>query len=201
VDAIFVGNHGLEIGGKQFKFVHPEAERLATRMGQVCEAVEDAVAGWRGARVENKRLTATVHVRDCSVRDWLPIEGAIRTVVRPVEDLFCVGTGRAAFDISPRIGWDKGSALKYMERELAMEDAVTVCVGDDETDEAMFRAAPNGITVRVHPNGPTEALYSLPDSSAVTELFEWLADTLDSSPRRSVMRRSRAVLSRGVAVS
>lgn len=200
VDAILGGNHGLEIGGKQFDFVHPEAQRLTDRLQHVCVAVEHAIAHWPGAWVENKLLTATVHVRDCSVDDWIPIRDSIRSVVRPMDDVFCMATGRAAFDITPRIGWDKGSALKYIVRESAIEDVLTLCVGDDETDETMFRAVPNGISIRVCPNGESDAMYSLPEAAAVTELFEWIADTLESSPRRSTLRLNGGCISRRTPV-
>jgi trehalose 6-phosphate phosphatase len=190
VDAVFAGSDGLEISGKGFNFIHPEAERLAPQMHDVCRGVEEVLAPWPGAWVDDKRLTATVHVRNCAVDDWNCIRDAIRSVVRPIDDLFCLRGGRAAFEISPRIGWNKGSALKYIERELAMEDALTVCVGDDDTDEPMFHAVVNGISVRVGASGESDALYTLPDTAALTDHLHSIADTLDAStPLRSTSYR------------
>jgi len=198
-DAIFAGNDGLEIGGKGFQFVHPEAERLCPRMQELCQAIEEVVEGWPGAWVENKRLTASVHVRNCPVDEWNSIRDAIRLVVRPVDDVFCLRGGRAAFEIAPRIGWDKGSALKYIERELAIEDALTLCIGDDESDEAMFRAVTNGITVRIAPTGETDALYSLPDTAAQTALLEWIAD-MPASTARTSYRLTGMAMARPVGI-
>jgi trehalose 6-phosphate phosphatase len=199
VDAIFAGNDGLEIGGNGFQFVHPEAERLCPQMQEMCHAIEEAVGGWPGAWVENKRLTAAVHVRNCPVDDWNAIRDAIRLVVRPVDDVFCLRGGRAAFEIAPRIGWDKGSALKYIERELAIEDALTLCIGDDDSDEPMFRAVTNGITVRIAPTGETDALYSLPDTAALTALLEWIAD-MPSSTSRTSYRLSGMAMARPAGI-
>jgi trehalose 6-phosphate phosphatase len=191
-DAIFAGNQGLEIGGKGFDFVHPEAERVTSQVRQVCETLQSIIAAWPGAWVQDKRLTAAVHVRDCSVDHWTKIRDAIRTVVRPIDDLFCLRAARAAFEISPRIGWDKGSALKYIERQLGTHDSLTLCIGDDDTDEPMFRAVSNGIGVRVGPTGETDALYTLPDTAALTELFEWIAETVETTPRRTGLSRFHA---------
>ena len=67
------------------------------------------------------------------------------------EDMFGLRSGRAALEIYPRLGWDKGSAVKYIARMLGLERALPICFGDDTTDESMYRALPNGITVNVGP--------------------------------------------------
>jgi trehalose 6-phosphate phosphatase len=184
VNAIYAGNHGLEINGRGFDFVHPEGERLAPKLRNICEAVREAVSAWPGAWVEDKRLTATVHMRECPTDQWMAIRDAIRTVVRPVDDVFFLRNGRAAFEIAPRTGWDKGSAVRYIERELQLEEALIFCIGDDETDETMFRALPDGITIRVAPNGDSEAQYSLENSAAVLDLFERITETVAGPPKR-----------------
>src|SRR5437763_1517988 len=57
------GNHGLEIEAGRFRFVHPQAEAAAPRLGLACSALENAIGKWRGAWVEHKRLSATLHYR------------------------------------------------------------------------------------------------------------------------------------------
>lgn len=194
IDAICSGNHGLEIGGRGFDFVHPEAARLAPKLRQMCGAIEDAIAPWPEAWIEDKHLTATVHMRGCPTDQWMAIRDAIRSVVRPVDDVFFLRNGRAAFEIAPRTGWDKGSAVRYIERELQLEDALILCVGDDETDESMFRSVPDGITVRVAPNGDSDAQYSLENSAAVLDLFERIADGVNPPKQRMYGTAFRPVL-------
>ena len=183
IDAIFAGNHGLEIAGGQFNFVHPEAERLSAQLAKLCDAIEEAISPWPGARLENKRFTAAVHMRECPVDDRQRVRDAIRSIVRPVDDVFMLRSGRAAFEITPRIGWDKNSALKYIARELAVEDALTLCIGDEETDVT------GGVTVRVCPSDGTETVYSLGGAHAVTELLNGVAHTLENAPPKPALCR------------
>lgn len=189
IDAIFAGNHGLEIAGGPFNFVHPEAERLAPQLARLCEAMEQAIAPWAGVRLENKRVTATVHLRDCPVDDRCQVRDAIRSVVRPVDDIFTLCSGRATFEITPRIGWDKGSAIKYILRELAVEDALTLCIGDEESQDLT-----GGITVRVCPSDGLERTYSLPSAPSIAELLGGVAQALENAPPRSAAR----LLARGL---
>src|SRR5438045_4317469 len=103
--------------------------------------------------------------------DWPPLISLVRTHIAAFEKMFGFRSGRAALEIYPKIGWDKGSAVKYLRRMLDLEDAVTICLGDDTTDESMFLALPNDITVRVGPAADTAARFTLSSVDDVTEFL------------------------------
>lgn len=202
VPAIFAGNHGIEITGPGIEFVHPDATAFSPRLAGLCSQLEENIHPWPGAWVENKIWTATVHMRAVPVEQWPPLISSVRTCLASAEDLFGFRSGRCALEIFPRIGWDKGSALKYLQRTLGLEDALTICLGDDTTDESMFAAAPNGITVRVGPPAGTCANFSLPAVEDVTAMLACLADVLSTAPVPSaVWRAPRGGLCRGYAVA
>ena len=48
-----------------------------------------------------------------------------------------------ALEIGPRVPWDKGKALRCIRANEGPFDAC-VCVGDERTDESMFRANEKG---------------------------------------------------------
>jgi trehalose-phosphatase len=50
-----------------------------------------------------------------------------------------VRQGKDALELVPYVDWDKGSALRYIRQEAGPFDAC-LCLGDDVTDDAMFRA-------------------------------------------------------------
>jgi trehalose-phosphatase len=172
IDAIYGGNHGIEICGPGIDFVHPDAAAFSMRMNRLCSELESVIRPWPGAWVENKVWTSTVHMRAVPVENWPPLVSAIRTCLASEEDLFGFRTGRSALEIYPRIGWDKGSAVKYLIRTLGIEDALTICFGDDTTDESMFAAVSNGISVRVGPAAQTCAAFCLPSVDDVTNVLE-----------------------------
>ncbi len=57
----YAGNHGLELLRNGSLAVHPVASKRATLVGESCSALEAALDSVPGVRIENKRLTATVH--------------------------------------------------------------------------------------------------------------------------------------------
>lgn len=193
VDAIYGGNHGLEISGPNIHFLHPEAMLFSAKLKSMQDGIADAIAPWPEAWVENKRWTATVHMRSVAGEHWPDITDAVAAAVGQAEDWFTLRKGHAAVEVIPRIGWDKGSAVHYLRRELALEDAVTVCLGDDRTDETMFAALPAGITIRVGYSEDTTANYYVESVTEATRVLELILLELEGSgTRRSSWRMPTA---------
>ena len=148
IDAIYGGNHGIEIAGRDIDFVHPQATMFGDRLNRICAELERQLKTWPEAWVENKQWTATVHMRAVPFDRWPELIASVRSHMLGSEDMFGIRSGRAALEIYPRLGWDKGSAVKYIVRTLGLERALPICFGDDATDETMYRALPNGVTVK-----------------------------------------------------
>lgn len=192
VDAIYSGNHGIEISGRDIDFVHPQAATFSDRLNRLCAEMEQCLAPWPGTWVENKQWTATVHMRAVPFDDWPELIASVRSHMLGNEDLFGLRSGRAALEIYPRLGWDKGSAVKYIARTLGLERALPICFGDDATDESMYRALPNGITVNVGPRAQTDAVFSLDGVEDVTQFLEQLLTEIEAPvSRTSVWRPPR----------
>ncbi|MBI4909696.1 MAG: trehalose-phosphatase, partial [Acidobacteria bacterium] len=145
---VFGGNHGLEIHAPDFQFVEPEACRHEPELRRILSQLEDALIPYPRARIEDKTLTATVHVRGMSAVDALDVERAIRGVLVGYETFSC-RLGRMAFDIVPDTDWNKGQAIQLIRRRLGLEDALVLYAGDDISDEDAFRVLPEDITIKV----------------------------------------------------
>ena len=187
LDAVYAGNHGLEIFGKGLSFRHPEAEAARELLSEICWSFQASLDTWPGAWLEQKSLTATIHYRQAAEQDHQMIALAIRAHMQRFERLFAVRMGRQAVEIFPRLRWDKGAALRYIRQELGLQDSVCVCIGDDETDETVFAAFSEDICVRVNADGPTRARFQLRDSGEVLALLERLESSIrqmQDSPRR-----------------
>ena len=153
--------------------------------------MENYLAPWPEAWVENKQWTATVHMRAVPFDRWPGLIAAIRSHMLGDEDMFGLRSGRAALEIYPRLGWDKGSAVKYIARMLGLERALPICFGDDTTDESMYRALPNGITVNVGPRAQTDAAFSLDGGvEGVTRFLEQVLTEIEAPPSRSSVWRA-----------
>lgn len=174
----YAGNHGLEFEGES-PLSDPETTR--SMIQTVCERLETELGDIPGCKIENKEITATVHYR--MVED--DIEARIRSIVQTVladiesdDDASGLrGTpGSNIVEIRPAIEWDKGEAVRWFLRRCS-EECLPMYIGDDTTDEDVFRAiAPDGIGVHVG-NDETAATYRVDDVAEVTALLEWLVDT------------------------
>jgi trehalose-phosphatase len=159
LDCILAGNHGLEICGGGIGFVHERATELRHAVQCVSTDLEAALAGVLGVLVEDKGLTSTVHYRMAleELRGW--IEATVHMIVRPYTRWLGLHPARKAWEIRPRVEWNKGSALDLVVRSMADVDPLVVCAGDDVTDEDMYRALPESISIQVGGRRPTTARY------------------------------------------
>jgi trehalose 6-phosphate phosphatase len=172
---VYAGNHGLEIFGRDLRFVEPLAWSLRERLETLAGELEEELQGVPGAFVENKGLTASVHYRRVAPEDVPGIRAAVHAAAARHGALFRVSTGRKVLEIVPRTEWHKGAAARWINSQLSERPALSIYVGDDTTDEDAFRALPDEITIKVGAAGATCARYRLPDPAAVHEFLLWLA--------------------------
>ncbi|WP_436931553.1 trehalose-phosphatase [Halosimplex halobium] len=144
IDGIaYAGNHGLERRVDGERSVAPDARRSADAVARVCERLCDRLAHVPGVGIEDKDLTATVHVRDVP-DDRIPeVERTVRTTVEEAMaaggPAFEIRDGKAIREIRPAVDWDKGRAVRQLA-EAAPDGWLPLYVGDDVTDEDAFRA-------------------------------------------------------------
>jgi trehalose 6-phosphate phosphatase len=175
LDAVYAGNHGLEIRGRGIRYNHAQAEAARELLATVCTGLAVSLSPWKGAWVENKGLTATVHYRAIHPTDENTIVLAIRAHMQRFDAVFSVRGGRKAVEIYPRVTWGKGEAVQYIREHLRLTGGLCICIGDDETDESMFAAFPEEVCVRVTLDKPSRAAYYLNDCSEVLTTLEHLA--------------------------
>ena len=168
--AIFAGNHGLEIAGGGLDFEHEAARRLRPMIAQACEALEAASAPWQAAWVEDKGLTGTLHFRKVKTAYRETLLFAARRTLGAFGPNIAMRAGRDALEIRPRVAWDKGAALEYIYGHAGPFDCC-VCLGDDRTDESMFRAACCDVSVRVGSSRFTAAGFCLSGPAEVAQLL------------------------------
>lgn len=172
LDVILAGNHGMEIERDGVPFVHPEANALRRRVELACGDLERALEYVPGVFVENKGLTATVHYRlaPCGLAGW--IEVAVYSAMRRFARRLSIQPALKAWEIRPRIDWNKGSALRLVLRQIGADEPVVICAGDDAGDERMFEALSNSISIHVGTMGSTKARYCV---NSPAELAAFLA--------------------------
>lgn len=171
-ECIRAANHGLEIEGRGMRFVHEQAREMEAATDSFCWEAEGMLAGVPGIRVERKGLTATVHYRQAQAElaEW--VEATVHLALRPYAARLRARPARMAWEILPRVEWNKGKALEWIMRHLGEPEPMVVCAGDDVTDEDMFAAVPGGISIRVGERKQTAARYWVEDPAGLAGLLE-----------------------------
>jgi trehalose 6-phosphate phosphatase len=181
---IYAGNHGLEIFGRNLRFVEPIAWSQREQLETICSELDVELQTIDGAFVEYKGLTASVHYRLAAPADVPEIEAAIHAAVTRNGALFRVNRGLKVFEIIPRTDWNKGAAARWINNHVTQMPVLSIYLGDDTTDEDAFLALRGAVTIKVGPPSVTSAHYQLPDPSAVYEFLLWLAAQETSRLRR-----------------
>jgi trehalose 6-phosphate phosphatase len=120
-EIVYVGNHGFDLA--------PDAEAWAEKLDVFLDGVE-----W--PRLENKRLTATLHYRGLDEAEVLPQLELVAE--RANEAGFVPRFGRKMLEIMPPLEADKGTAVRTLLELHGLERALVS--GDDVTDLDAFRA-------------------------------------------------------------
>ncbi|MGV8074167.1 MAG: trehalose-phosphatase [Syntrophobacteraceae bacterium] len=187
--AVFLGNVGVTlIGCHGFEIIHPDGNlTVRSPTGNQIECMEKAIdAAFRlgiEEKLEVKTGSVALHTRGMPPGEAAQIEEMISQEWLRLT-LFDLGCRRFNGGIEIYCnGWNKAEAFKELLGSLPPE-TLPVYVGDDATDEDVFRILlQGGIGIRVgSPETPTAAKGFLPDCEAVRAfLGAWLS--LEASER------------------
>jgi alpha,alpha-trehalase len=145
----YAGCHGLEMEGPGIKFIHPQARAALPDLKTLKNEMLSLEKEFPGAVVEDKRLSVALHYRRVAGK-YLPLlrQRAIN-IGNKHPALYCQ-MGRKVYDFIPRVGWNKGQAVKRLVKKLSRYRPFPIYMGDDETDESAFRElSGRGLTILV----------------------------------------------------
>ncbi len=171
-----VGSHGAEF---KLKGSSPKIAGSARKqMGIIKELGKKIKACLKDAQcfyIEQKIVSVAVHYRNCSKKD-MPRLDDVRTLIGEVisEGGLDVIEGKKIIEVKSS-GINKGKAIAYMQKKLRQNgNQISLCVGDDITDEYMFSENTRGINIKVSagPDIQSRAGYYL---NNVGEVLKFLA--------------------------
>jgi len=182
-DIIYAGNHGLEIEGFGSSFLEPIAEEMRPFLKMLNQALSATLRGIKGAFVEDKGLTVSVHYRLVDDTE----EGRVKDTFRKVTDsLHVMGKikitqGKKVYEIRPPVDWDKGKSIAWLMAKCkefkGRGKALPIYLGDDLTDEDGFKVIErnDGISIFVGEESlQSAARYFLKSPEEVTQFLKML---------------------------
>jgi len=165
------GNHGLEPWAEDPRYIR-QAQRWVQQLAP-------RLSAYRGIVIENKTYSLSIHYR--AMRNKQQALQAIDRATRDLRGARRLG-GKLVVNILPRDAPTKGTALVRACRLLVCESALYV--GDDETDEDVFRALGRErlLGIRVGPAKGSRAAYCIKHQGEIDGLLRQLV-ALRSSVR------------------
>jgi trehalose 6-phosphate phosphatase len=162
----WIGSHGAEFDG-------PLTGQSAGRRDALAETLAPLVTAVPGALLEVKPASVAVHVRQ--VADPAAATALLASADAAVDPSLTKKPGKAVLEVAVTDA-DKGSAVTRLRGELGA--AAVVYLGDDRTDEDVFRRlGPDDAGIKVG-EGETAARYRVADPDAVVATLRQLADLL-----------------------
>lgn len=175
--AYYAGNHGFEIEGPNFRFLHPLLTKHRDELSLVVRRLRTSLSSFRGVLIENKGATISVHYRLVNQALVPKLKLSFFDVVHNVENIR-ITEGKMVLEVRPKIDWDKGKAANLILGKLKEPDLVFY-VGDDQTDEDAFRALQSFHTILIL-NGKltSSAKYYLRNQGEVETFLRWFGTNL-----------------------
>ncbi|MBU2574267.1 MAG: trehalose-phosphatase [Elusimicrobia bacterium] len=168
------GNHGIEIKGPGFAWRDAGAAKARNLVAGITAEMKDRFPPGTGVLVENKVFSASVHYRSLKAAYRRGFFGRMKALMSAQNGALRWRRGHKVFELLPRGAAHKGSAVKRLAGRLGRP--FVVGVGDDLTDEDMFRAlGRSGVTVRVGGRRPSFAAYFLEKQSDVLKLLRFIS--------------------------
>jgi len=149
----FIGNHGLE--GMN---IH---QKLKTRFQQVCkkwkeELIKD-ISDIEGVELEDKKYSLAIHYRRASDRSY--VKHSLWRCISRLSPFPKIILGKSVINLLPPSRLNKGISLRMAMKKLKVKRALYI--GDDQTDEDVFRLPSSILKIRVGRKNNSQAEFYL----------------------------------------
>lgn len=173
----YSGNHGLDIEGPGIKFLHHLCRRFKSRLIRVRDELILKTKGIKGAIVEYKTDSISLHYRLVKKRYVKKLKAIFDGVSGPYAEkgVIKISSGKKVWEIRLPLDWNKGDAagriISFLRKKN--KDILPVYLGDDATDEDVFKFLKNkkSLTVFVGRKKSSGAKYYLKSPREVKEFL------------------------------
>ncbi len=174
-----IGNHGLEglagVPDTESDMQLPDlVARWKARLGLELARLDP------GIRIEDKQYSLSLHY--LHAQDPAQAAELLRECIAALRPAPRIIAGKYLFNVLPAGAGDKGSAVQALLASTGVAQALYV--GDDLTDEDVFRLSEPGLfTVHVGIDKRSAAQWWLHEQRQVEQLLDWLLDELPAGRR------------------
>lgn len=189
------GTAGLELDLGGLRISHRQVNRTKPLLTRLVRRLREMLSIYPGAWLEDKQIGFTIHYRhvDASQADSLRVQ--CEEALEPYSDQFRILGGPMAIEVSPELGWNKGTAVRAILDHFRINRTALLYAGDSENDaEALETVASlGGVALGIGPEAPATASYHLESPGELEALLTSLDDSLRRRQSASASTRALAV--------
>jgi trehalose-phosphatase len=173
-DIVYAGNHGLEWEIDKKIYVMPGISKTRELYLKILNKFSELEDKYTGIFIEDKQLSISIHYRMLSKNMQPAFHEEFENFIKPYikSKLIKILKSKMVFDIMPNVKWGKGSFISWLISTRKISP-LTVYIGDDRTDEDVFKELKKDITIKVG-NGESDAKYYLNDPLDTLKFLEWI---------------------------
>ncbi|CAN5496483.1 hypothetical protein BH10PLA2_BH10PLA2_36830 [soil metagenome] len=199
----YAGTSGLEFDLQGQRFTVPEAEPYRALIKDVGSQLSILAMDFPDAWVENKELGLTLHYRRVQHDLCAELLQRASRILQPYEEHLRMTEGPMAWELTPRICWNKGSALRLILESIG-SPVLPFYAGDAANDEEAIAAALElgGVALAIGTSVATSVENRLSDPSALTDFLLCFEETLAGAGMPETSRNASwmdSLLAYGVA--
>jgi len=187
----YAGSHGYRLRDPHGRVISLATAAERRRIERAVRWLRPRLGPIPGIRLDVKHASLAVHYRTASPRATRRAEEIVHRLLDrdPALHLF---SGKKVWELLPGDEVDKGTAVHRLLEEIrATSDRFVVYLGDDTTDESVFRKLRDGVTIVVGRRANTAARYYLRSMDEVREfLRQWLEITRESPGKGSARAKA-----------
>lgn len=152
------------------------AKKLKPVMRLLVKNLRSTFEDLSGVFIEDKVLTISVHFRKVSPNQSRVFHSRLRGFKKNSRHFPIVWRkGKKVWEVRPDVQWGKGDAAICLQKRYPR--AFPIVLGDDRTDEDMFKVLRNqGLTIRIGSSKNTAAKYYLKSQPSVAMFLEKLCE-------------------------
>jgi len=176
----YIGNHGFEIQGKQFRYTHPKGTVSKKIFKKIVPLLEEQLKSFRGIFIEDKGFTLSVHYRKLNPAKVSQAKKAVHLILSSYleKEQIRMTQGKKVWEIRPPVQWNKGLAVRWFLKKINSKNKkkyFPIYIGDDKTDEDAFEILnKSGLTIKVvdKKSAKSAASFYLNNTGEVLELLK-----------------------------
>jgi trehalose 6-phosphate phosphatase len=175
-DVVYAGNHGLNIMGPGLRNIDIKALQKQQTVEKAFVLCKNLTNKFSGIFLEDKTLTFSIHYRNLNPKNVQELHLSLKNMVSELGDLV-IKTGKCVFEIYPAVETNKFTAFSWVTTQI-VDDTTNIgkiYLGDDDTDEDVFRSLKDGIGVHVGHKENSFSNYFVKDPIEVKEFLSWLS--------------------------